>query len=190
MTVSIKIKGNNSGGGPIAARDNNITTYEVDGTPHESLYLRKLYELLKTEKDKGVVGCGTWSDESLEEYVTRDDVVIGLAGKLESGGISDQLESAERAKERYWKKLQKHQLSDTAQKVHVYLLSAIESKFHAVFTPKVDKMADHEKLHFVKIHVIDPIKNELGLNDLDFTDRDLDGMLYFLTGKCLLKWSK
>lgn len=190
--MSTSIKGNNSGGGPIAGRDNNFnhTEYKIDGSPRESPYLRKLYEMLKAEREKGVAGCGTWSDESLEEYVTRDDVVIGLAGKLNMGGIGDQLESAERAKERYWKKLQKHQLSDVAQKVHGYLLSAIDSKFQAVFSPKVDKMPDHEKLHFVKIHVIDPIKNELGLNDLEFTDRDLDGMLYFLTGKCLLKWSK
>ncbi|MBW8782462.1 MAG: hypothetical protein JF599_11325 [Verrucomicrobia bacterium] len=184
----VTISDNDSGGGDIAANNIYKPTFVVNYEIRSDGYLDSLHAKFSVELEKETKTDGR-TDEILD-YTTQEDVVIGLEGKLKLGGIECQLDYAERAKERFSKKLNKFILYPSAQRIHAYLLGEIESRFQAAFTPMVDALSPEQKVEFVKMKVVEPIKLQLGLNSLGLGSFELDGMVYFLTGKCRLKWHK
>jgi len=186
--LGVSISENSTGGGDIAANNiikpTFIVNYEIRSDGYlDSLHAKFSVELENETKTESRI------DEILD-YTTPEDVVIGLEGKLKLGGIECQLDYAARAKERFSKKLNKFMLYPSAQRIHAYLLGEIESRFQSAFTPIVDTLTPEQKVEFVKMKVVEPIKLQLGLNSLGLGSFELDGMVYFLTGKCRLKWHK
>ena len=184
----VSISDNDSGGGDIAGNNINKPTFIVNYEIRSDGYLDNLHAKFSVEVESEAK-TETKIDEILD-YTTPEDVVIGLEGKLKLGGIECQLDYAERAKERFSKKLNKFMLYPSAQRIHAYLLGEIESRFQSAFTPVVEALSPAQTVEFVKIKVVEPIKLQLGLNALGLGSFELDGMVYFLTGKCRLKWHK
>lgn len=150
-------------------------------------YLGHLYERLsadiKTER-KTEDTC-----EILSDFVaTEENEVIGLESKLERGGMMGQLHYAKACKERYAKNLAKYSMYETAQVIHAYLLGKVESGFAASVQPMLGKIQPEQKLDLMRKAVLDPLENILGANPLGIHSKEVDGMAFFLTGKCKLKW--
>src|SRR4051812_20179237 len=125
----VTISDNDSGGGDIAANNIYKPTFVVNYEIRSDGYLDSLHAKFSVELEKETKTDGR-TDEILD-YTTQEDVVIGLEGKLKLGGIECQLDYAERAKERFSKKLNKFILYPSAQRIHAYLLGEIESRFQA-----------------------------------------------------------
>lgn len=131
--------------------------------------------------------------EKLEHYCKQidNDEIIGLEPKLEAGGQAALLDFAQRTKELFAKKLIRYQFSETGQQIHAYVLAEIYSRFHRHILPKIQKGLPAEAISdCVQKEVIDPVQGVLEENVLGLYADEINGMLYFLTGNCHIKWVK
>jgi len=120
-----------------------------------------------------------------------DGKLSSLSEKLESGGCKSHVEFAEKAKELFAKKLVEFQYSESAQRIHAYLLAEVWSRFHRFVRPLIAEGADIHALNCcVEVHIIQPVQSMLGENDLELYSDEINGMLYFLTGNCHIRWDK
>lgn len=131
--------------------------------------------------------------EELAEYLTAnpDREIIGLEKKLEQGGRQDLKSKAVRLKNRFDRKITKKQLSPVVQKVHLQVLSSIITAFDARVRPLIATGCSVSEVDAV-IHeyvVLPAYRGIIRFNDMATTE-DVCGMLYFLTGKCHIVWSK
>jgi ABC-3C protein len=116
--------------------------------------------------------------------------VKGLEEKLSGTAFVSQLDSARRTKELFVKALAKHQFSESAQKIMAHLLADICQRFDLHVWPAiVAGFSSAQVNQMVQQHVIDPVKASLEENVLDFYAEEINGMLYFLTGNCHIKWN-
>lgn len=131
--------------------------------------------------------------EELAEYLTAnpDREVIGLEKKLEQGHREDLIKKARRLKNRFDRKITKKQLSSIVQKVHLQVLSTIITSFDSHVRQLIESSAEKQQVDkAIHEHVILPAhKGIIRFNDM-VTTEDVCGMLYFLTGKCHILWSK
>ncbi|WP_367622044.1 ABC-three component system protein [Thalassospira marina] len=111
--------------------------------------------------------------------------------KLEQGNRLDLKQKAVRLKNRFDRKITKKQLSPVVQKVHLQVLSSIITAFDARVRPLIASNASQRDVDTaIHEYVILPAhKAIVRFNDLTTTE-DVCGMLYFLTGKCHLVWSR
>jgi hypothetical protein len=173
-------------GGDVAA--GNIDKRVTNNYTLPDSQLKVLYEKLAIERksDEHFVG---WT-EAIGDYVATDaDEVIGLERKLTEGGMECQFGYASDAKEKYVKNLAKHQMFESAQLIHCALLNKVESGFHTSVKPRLSSITPPEKMELMQQKVLVPIEQALGENPLLLYSKELDGMAYFLTGKCKIAWS-
>ncbi len=131
--------------------------------------------------------------EALEHYRNplENEPVIGLEAKLLAADRGSFLEYGLRVKEQYAKKLLKHQFSESAQQINVHLLALVESYFMNNIYPLIYKGESEIIINsMITEFIVKPLQNELEENHLGFTVQDINGMLYFLTGNCHIKWTK
>jgi hypothetical protein len=154
--------------------------------------LSSLFERLKVEHDENK----TIEEVShnLQRYSDKRDT-IGLEQKLRDGGKIDILEDASWLKEQYYKKLTRFQFFEPAQEIHAFLLGLVLEKFSNIIRPMIKEGAtDTEVSRAISSEIITPIMNtiqEEGCNDImGLSSTDIDGMIYFLTGQCHIKWTK
>lgn len=180
----------NEVGGDLAGRDlSKVYNYNFGISEHSTLK-RLIEEFKKKEKEdaffKGVV-------EKLEHYkksVDDDDDVIGLEEKLDRGGYSDLLYYAKNVKEMFVKKLAKYQFNEAAQKIHAYFLSEVYTRFHRhVYSLIIAGQSKEIINHQIQKNIIDPILAMLDENVTELYAEEIDGMVYFLTGNCHIKWT-
>lgn len=183
---------NNEVGGHLAGRDVNeyktlsFGTNKSKISPIQALYQKFKLEQAQNPQIRKIV-------EELENYRQNIDVeVVGLEQKLIDGNQKSSIEYAERAKEFFYKKLVKHEMSEVAQKINVHLLADIESRFSNHIRPKICSGTYQEEdiKTLIQELIITPVIDSLEDNTLEFTARDINGMLYFLTGNCHIKWTK
>lgn len=182
---------NNEVGGHLAGRDVNtsrtlsINTHKSKISPIQALYQKFQLEQAQNPQLKKIV-------EALENYRQNVDVkVIGLEQKLIDGNQKSSIEYAKRAKEFFYKKLLKYEMSEVAQKINAHLLASVESRFTHHIYPKICiGDAEDEVRALVQELIINPIIDYLEDNPLELTELDINGMLYFLTGNCHIKWTK
>ena len=72
-------------------------------------------------------------------------------------------------------------------------MSIICNKFRWLIYPLIKKSTPQEEIaRLISSEIIDPIMKiimEQGCNDImGLTYRDIEGMIYFLTGRCHIKW--
>jgi hypothetical protein len=131
--------------------------------------------------------------EELEHYNNplKNEPVIGLEAKLALAGRESFLEYGLRVKEEYTKKLLKYQFSEAAQQINVHLLALVESYFMNNIYPLIYKGESETTINMmIDELIIKPLLRELEQNHLSFTAKEINGMLYFLTGNCHIKWTK
>ncbi len=176
-----------TGGGDVVAGDKTSIYFNQQPTGTE--YLTHLYDKLSKEiyDSKQVQE----TCDILKEFIaTNEDEVIGLEKKLERGGMQYQAAYAKSCKERYAKNLTKFSMFESAQVIHAYLLGKVESGYAAHVLPELARVSAEQKFALMRKAVLDPIEASIGSNPLGLHSPEIDGMAYFLTGKCRLKWER
>lgn len=114
--------------------------------------------------------------------------IIGLENKLIEGDRIDLLEDAEYLESRFSRKVSRKQLSDKEQIVYFHCLSKINSYFKSYIKPLIVQQESHSKIdNEIQDKIISPLYEEI-LVVQPMSMEMIRGMLYFLTGKCHLRW--
>ncbi|MDR0604785.1 MAG: hypothetical protein LBG80_10825 [Bacteroidales bacterium] len=174
-------------GGKVVGRDDYSLTISTN-YEQRSKYLEDLYEKVHKEINENEE-----LRESCEDfdYLNSDRDVIGLEEKLKNGKRENLIDWAKEAKERFHKKLFKYsQLSLSAQQINAYILSNIKRTFIEEIYVLICNNTPQEQINtLITERIINPVKTELGINLFQYNDADIQGMIYFLTGNCHIKWS-
>ncbi len=194
MEENIVEQTNNTVGGDQAGRDvnkpNTVVNYHTTYTM--SNYLQTLYVNFKKQETDNTLLKSFIEDLDYYNSQIENETIIGLEAKLIAGNKANIVWYAKDVKERYHKKLLKtSQFSEAAQKINVYLLAIVRSYYMLEIYPLV---CNGEAETFINLsiqeRIIKPLMVELGDNLLSFTHDDIQGMLYFLTGNCHIKWTR
>lgn len=176
--------------GDLAGRDVNKPTYNIGNTSFGGQsQLERLYEKLKEEKESSQVFSDI-VDELLHFKSNADDEFIGLEKKLDNGNRLHYLNFAERSKEKFSKKLLRNEHSETAQHIYAFLLAKVYTSFEINIYPLFkQKHPDIYVNQMITEYIIKPLEELLGENLLRIYDDEINGMIYFLTGNCHIKWN-
>lgn len=177
--------------GDLAGRDINKPTYNFGRvTFGGQSQLEKLYERLEKEKNESVI-FSEIVDELLHFKNNADaNEFIGLEKKLENGSRTSYLNFAEISKEKFTRKLLKNEHSETAQLIYAFLLAKVFSSFQTNIYPRL--LENHPEDFINKLiaeYIIKPLEDILGNNLLRIYEDEINGMIYFLTGNCHIKWN-
>lgn len=168
-------------------QDNSVKNYTFITQPGADEFLSVLNQALINQiKEQSVTDkkCA-----EIEEFLTTEsDDVIGLESKLVNGGLTAHLHYAKRCKEKFAQHVDKFIMYEAAQSINAYLLEKIESGYQASVLPHLATTAPAEKLDLMRRSVSEPIRNALGNNPMKLFPSHIDGMVFFLTGKCRIKW--
>lgn len=177
---------NNQVGGDVIAGDKTVNIYAPIGLNE----LQKLYEQLKAN-GIGDTSNGSFS-EKLQHYLSArtDGDVRGLHEKLAASGRLDQLDLATALKEGATKSIMRHQMSRTAQRIYVIILDELHTGFELIVKPYVEASESRASIDKRTLELLQGISALLGENVLEFTIKDLHGLLYFLGGNCHIRWDK
>lgn len=182
---------NNDVKGDLAGNDINKPTYNI-GRPTigGKSQLEKLYDRLEKEKESSTV-FSEIVDELLHFKKNADETdFIGLEKKLENGNRISYLNFAEKSKEKFAKKLLRNEHSETAQHIYAFLLAKVYSSFELNISPRIKE--NHPEIFINELitqFIINPLEEILGENLLRIYDDEINGMIYFLTGNCHIKWN-
>lgn len=186
--MSIKQTNNTSGrdiaGGSIYNTDVNIIT------PESIQELAILYAKLKLD---GIgESSGNTFSHKLQHYMSMptDGDVRGLEEKLRDSGRLDMLHFAMGEKERAYKLVMKYQSSRSAQRVYTILLDELHTIYMLTVTPIIEGGGDRIAIDSSISRALQAVKSMLGENFMEFTVKDLLGLLFFLAGNCHIRWDK
>ena len=177
--------------GDQAGRDiinNTINLYASDGS--QPTPMGRLVEKFRKERQND-----TQFHETLEilkhfaQPISGEDIA-GLEAKLRVSGREGLLHFAQQTKELFTKKLVEHQFSEAAQEIHAYLLAEVYTRFHLEVFPSIQRGASPEIVTTLVLQrVIQPVQALLDENVLRLFSTEINGMLYYLTGNCHIKWT-
>ena len=114
--------------------------------------------------------------------------IIGLEAKLTGGGREDLIEDAIYLEGKFARRLAQGQHSPSTIAMFLHCLSQINSAFAHYIYPLMQQPGVQPVDAAIKLHVIDPIYEELAFVDCSLNIDLVRGMLYFLTGKCHILW--
>lgn len=159
------------------------------GTPAPSAYLARLLEKYQQE-----VESNAQTKEKLLELQrfgeAKENPLIPLEKKLADGGRSDLVEFALEEKEGFAKKLARFTHFPSAQMIHLHLLANIYSVFSTRILPAIREGQNRDAVECLIQHaIIEPTLSELRENPFNYSAVDVQGMLYYLTGNCYIKWA-
>ena len=129
--------------------------------------------------------------DKIRHFTSNIDVIKQeLSEKLDDGGFKDDTDWATELKETYTKRLLKNDVSQAQQKIHAFLLVKVQMAFRRHVLAAIRNGNSKEDIRMlVDDQVISKVGEYLGYdNVLDLYDDDINGMLYFLTGNCHIKW--
>ena len=179
----------NQVGGSLAGRDINNTDINIitQGSIEE---LAVLYEKMKVD-GVGDPSGNTFS-RKLQHYMATptDGDVRGLKEKLSDSGRLDILHFAMKEKESAFKAIMRFQSSRSAQRVYTILLDELHTIYMLTVTPVIEGGGDREAVDSSINRALQAIKSMLGENFMEFTVKDLLGLLFFLAGNCHIRWDK
>jgi len=175
----------------VVAGDDNSTTNKHYHNYSKQTKLSKLFDRLNQEynADNRI----DQINEDLQRYLTERDA-IGLEQKLIDGRIDHLYDDALWLKEEYYKKLTKYVFFEPAQQIHAYLLAIVIEKFRNLIYPLIrEGKSEAEIMKAVSENINAPLLSIIqdeGCNDvMGPSATDIDGMIYFLTGRCHIKWN-
>lgn len=131
--------------------------------------------------------------DDLDYYNTpkQNETVVGLENKLIAGNRKNLYDYANDMKDRFHRKLYKYQFSEAAQKMNVHLLALVQSYYMNEVYPLICENRDSAVINtLISERIIQPLLAELDDNTLGYGAQDINGMLYFLTGNCHIKWTE
>jgi hypothetical protein len=177
-------------GGDNAGRDViKNSTYNIINSP-SSDELALLYAKLKVDGVGEPANSG-FSHKLLHYMaVPTDGDVRGLEEKLKSSNRLDMLNFAIQQKETAAKLIMKYQSSRSAQRVFTIILDELHTIYMLTVTPIIEKDGDRQSVDASINQALFTIKSMLGENFLEFTVKDLLGLLFFLAGNCHIRWDK
>lgn len=186
MTSGVRVvQVGNTVSGHQAGRDINIYEAPRRISSMQTLIAQYREELSKDEAFRQTI-------DELQHFLLSNDALSGVQGlesKLVKGGRENEVVEATRKKELFAKKLEKHRLSQAAQQIFAYLLARVLQLFRSEIRPLIhDNVSPvHVDSALVK-KVYEPLLSELEDNVLFINPVELEGMLYYLTGNCHLRW--
>ena len=183
--------GNTVANGDIAGRDIHKPTINIGRMPlGGKSQLEILYEKLEKEKESSSAFCEIVDELLHFKTYAENTEVIGLEKKLENGRRLQYLNFAEKSKEKFTKKLLKNEYSETAQHIYAFLLAKVYSRFETSIYPRIIERQPEEFINqLIDECIIKPIEDLLGDNLLHIYEDEINGMIYFLTGNCHIKWN-
>lgn len=152
--------------------------------------IERLYE--RFEKEKAESQLFTEIIEELLHFKTYaiNEEVIGIERKLENGNRLLYLNFAEKSKEKFAKKLMINEHSETAQQIYAFLLAKVYTSFQSNVYPRISEDHPEEFINqLISEYIVKPLEEILGDNLLRIYDDEINGMIYFLTGNCHIKWN-
>ena len=132
--------------------------------------------------------------DDIKCYRTKMRHTIGLEAKLKDGGFSQSaIDKARRLKMYFAKKSMRFQYYESAQRIDSYLFAKLCHRFDTYILPNIESKPLGEIRQMVYEMVVRPIIDEINANGscdrhLCYTEDDIFGMLYYLTGKCHINW--
>lgn len=133
--------------------------------------------------------------DDIKRYRTKLSHTIGLEQKLLDGGFSKTaIDNARRKKQYYAKKATKYQYYESAQRIDSYLFAIVCNRFDQYVTPLIEDSAPLRAINqTVYEQVVLPIMQELNTNGAEdtylcYSEDDIFGMIYYLTGNCHINW--
>ncbi|PQA59844.1 hypothetical protein C5O19_09540 [Siphonobacter curvatus] len=115
-----------------------------------------------------------------------------LEEKLVEGGFDENLEYALLTKEEFSKFLLEYKFSPSIQNINAIFLGKIFDQFNMFILPEIRKGTDHIVINeLINSTIIAPIESLILDNDcdIDILTHHIRGMIFFLTGKCHIKWN-
>lgn len=184
-------KNNTVESGDLAGRDVNKPTYNYGRVSSGGQsQLEKLYEKLEEEKKNSSAFSEVIEDLLHYKNYAVNTKVIGLEEKLKNGNRLNYLRFAESSKEKFTRKLVKNEHSETAQLIYAFLLAKVYASFETFVFPRIMEGHPEEFINqLVSTYIIAPIEDILGDNLLRIYEDEINGMIYFLTGNCHIKWN-
>ncbi len=173
--------------GDVAARDVNKPKYIFITQQRNDDYLVALYRRLANEKLGSLEGQP--NDLPGDWLTTNETEVVGLKDKLTRGSLDEHFGYAKECKEKYARHIGKYVMYESARSINAYLLDTIESSYQTSVLPHLKTIPAANKLELMRRGVTEPLRAALGENPLDFLPSHIDGMVFFLTGKCRIKWN-
>ncbi len=184
---NLNVGGNNAGRDLIQV---TIGTSTTDAKHPGAAFISRLAVKYREEKQRSAEFRETV--ERLEHYQTQaaGEPTFTLEQKLCQGNRADMIRFALKTKEMFAKKLAKHALFEAAQEIHAFLLAEVYTRYHECVYYHVCRKAAPEVINaLIRTHIIDPLLGILGDNVLGHYADEINGMLYFLTGNCHIKWT-
>ena len=176
------------GDGDVVGRDKIINNHSSSNTRLRRLFEALYNEVQNDEKLQNIC-------EELNRYLTESDT-IGLEQKLIDGGFNENsILEATKQKEYFSKKLYKFQEYESAQYIYVDLLALIKANFEDYVYPLLQTKPSLLELNSeLRSRIVDPIVNTLnndGSDDniLNLNVEEVKGMIFYLTGRCHIKWN-
>ena len=175
--------------GDLAGRDiDKSKHYHYSGS--KGSYMKTLLEKFKNEQKENQQ-LKAFIDDLDYYYNKRQDDVVDLKTKLTEGNRQDLIDFATDFKDRFHRKLFHYQFSEAAQTILLNLLAEVQSRFINEIYPSICRNEDPDIINsMITERLIEPIKEQLDENLLGITVQHINGMLYFLTGNCHIKWTK
>ncbi len=164
----------------------NKNVYPEELLPLEKAIKRIQETISNTPELKGII-------DELAEYTTDrpDREVIGVEAKLSAGGRGDAIDNAVRYKNSFERRIAKKQLSRVEQHVYAHVLAVIETRFNQYVRPLIlERKSKRAVDAAIQDKIFDPVYRAIVEFDATFTSQYVAGMLYFLTGKCHIKWNE
>ena len=185
------VQTDNTVGQDQVGRDKVTTNFNFGNSQKNISALPILLQKFKEEREKNPA-----LDKFIEEldYYNKpiEADVIGLEQKLINGKRESFIHYATRVKESFHKKLYRYQFSEAAQRINYHLLALVESYFMNQVYPRICNEEDPNVINqLVTDSIVTPILSEqLAEEPLNYSAQEINGMIYFLTGNCHIKWNK
>lgn len=179
----------NSGGGDVTGRDKIDNSIKViNNLNPASDYMQDLIKKFKDDENNNYRISEIIDNLNHYSLSIDDDTVYDLEYKLKAGNRENEYKRAALLKERISKKIKLNEHSEAAQEIYAYLLSQICSDFHLHVYPLINSQSTVQVNLILDEKVIKPALSILGENVLRILKDDINGMIYFLTGNCHIKW--
>lgn len=117
--------------------------------------------------------------------------IIGLEEKLKRGKREDLIERAMFYKEQFVKELTKKQMHQAAQEIYIELMGIIFHRFRAHVTSVICAGAPNWEVDKAISEQVTYIMDNIVMENRDlFSQVEIEGMFYFLTGGCHVRWDR
>jgi hypothetical protein len=173
--------------GDLAGRDINkpvtVNIGHISALRRRSQELKELY--VHDQNYRGFI-------EKLQKFLTTAESSKqprNLEEKLTAGNRADLVNEGKRLKERFYKKINKHQFSEQAQELFAHILAQINTFFNSKIRPLIIENQQPSVIDaLIYDDLVKVIYDDVGDGPLDIDTEDIKGMLYYLTGTCHLEW--